>query len=193
MIIDISSYQKINDWAKVKQTVGLEGIYIKACEGINAPDKGLKEKADAALAAGIPFGFYHFATLNNLNVEADAASEANFLYNVTKDFKTGLPLVLDIERNDIKLTPPQVLKYIQTFFSTLAGHGVADIVLYSYTPFLNANLPDTHGLGSHKLWLAAYTPKPILPRGWANIWLWQYTQKGFINGIAGNVDLSKRP
>lgn len=192
MIIDISSYQKVTDWAKVKQTAGLEGIYIKACEGVNAPDSGFKEKAAGCQANQIPFGFYHFATLNKQEIEADATGEANYFFNLTKEFKTGLPLVLDIERNDLNLSPDKVHKYIHAFFNALKHAGAPDYVLYSYAPFLNANLPAGHDLGTVKLWLAAYTPKPIYPKGWNNIWLWQYSSNGFINGITGNIDLNKR-
>lgn len=193
MIIDISSYQKVTDWNKVKATPELEGIYIKACEGVNSPDPGFDSKAREAINRSIPIGFYHFCTLNDADVVSDARKEARYFVNLTKPYKASLPYVLDIEDNKkLNLPKDKVCLYIKTFFDELSLLGIKDSMLYSYTPFLNSNLPKDHGLGHLKLWIAAYTVKPILPVGWDKFYLWQYTSKGFINGITGNVDLNKK-
>lgn len=192
MIIDISKYQSKIDWPKVKTSV--EGVYIKATEGLGYIDPAFKKNVIGASSEDIPIGFYHFASLNSANVIADSAAEARAFYEATKGFKVGLPYVLDIERNDSKLPPAEVLKWIQNFFLTLHALGINDVVLYSYTPFLNKNLPVNHTLGDMKLWIAAYVVgPPVLPRGWKNYWLWQYTGAGTVEGIVGKVDLNKYP
>jgi len=191
MIIDVSSYQGKIDWDKVKATPELGGVYIKASEGVNAPDKDFAARIHEVSAKGLSFGFYHFATLNKQDVVSDAISEATYFMQLVHPYKATLPYALDIESNPAKLPPDKVLLYIKTFFDTLKKAGIEDYCLYSYTPFLNANLPANHDLGPVKLWLASYTPKYVLPRGWQTAWLWQYTQAGFINGIKGNVDISK--
>lgn len=193
MIIDVSKWQGKIDWTKVKSTLGLEGVYIKATEGVGYTDSNFSSNVAGAISTNIPIGVYHFGTLNSQAVAVDAIKEAQYFLSVIKPVKTSLPLVLDIERNDIKLSKDLVLLYINSFFGELKRQGTEEYVLYSYTPFLDENLPENHNLGSIKLWLASYTQKPVYPKGWNSLWLWQYSQKGFINGISGNVDLNKKP
>lgn len=189
MIIDISKWQTTIEWAKVKA----DGVYIKATEGVGYIDPMFKSHVAGANFAKIPIGFYHFASLNSASVLIDSAAEAKAFYEATKGIAVGLPYALDIERNDLKLSPADVLKWIQNFVLTLHLYHINDVVLYSYTPFLNANLPKNHQLSlTLPLWIAAYTERLILPTGWKNAWLWQYTSKGVVAGITGNVDLNKK-
>lgn len=193
MIIDISKYQNHVDWKTVKIKNQIEGVYIKATEGVGYIDPNFKLHVEGTTSENIPIGFYHFATLNSVDVIKDSAAEAKCFYEATKGIVVGLPYVLDIERNDSLLGQVDVLKWIQNFVLTLHVYGINDIVLYSYTPFLNANLPKTHQLSlTLPLWIASYTPTLKLPVGWNKAWLWQYTSKGAIEGIKGNVDLNKK-
>lgn len=192
MIIDVSKWQGKIDWLTVKtKHPEIEGVYIKASEGIGYRDPNLINNAVEATKQGFKVGFYHYATLNNIDVTNDATEEAKYFLTVTKHLTTDLPFVLDIEKNDNKMPPDKILSWIKVFFKELENEGVKDYVLYSYTPFLNSNLPPNHGLGNVPLWIAAYTETLKLPIGWNKEWLWQYTQHGQIEGITGNVDLNK--
>jgi len=188
MIIDISKYQNKIAWQEI---TGVDGVYIKATEGVGYIDQQLKSHEAGALFKNIPIGFYHFATLNSTNIISDSTAEAMAFYEATKGIKTGLPFVLDIEKNVLNLKPELVLQWIENFIKVMAEKGINDVVIYSYSPFLNANLPKGHKLGAYKLWIAAYAPAYQLPNGWNKAWLWQYSQKGVVNGITGNVDVSK--
>lgn len=192
--IDISKWNKVTDWTRVAARVG--AVYIKATEGINYADPDFKTNAVNAEKQDIDKGFYHFATLNNsTNVQADARAEAEDFLKATAPFTARLPYVLDVETNKSALKPAQVVEWIEAFFGRLAESGITDVVLYSYTPFLDKNLPKGHPLGKYRLWLAAYVnlPKPKLPKGWTGYWLWQYSNKGSVDGIRGPVDLNKKP
>lgn len=194
MIIDVSKWQKAVNFLELKNDPQkVTGVYIKATEGVGYVDPFAKANALEAFKNGFQVGYYHFASLNTSAVQPDAVAEANAFINAIKSFgvKPTLPIVLDIEKNDAKLPAATVLAWIKTFFAELQRLGYTDIAIYSYTPFLNANLPLAHGLGAIKLWLAAYTPTPVIPHGWVGYWLWQYTSKGVVKGIGGNVDLNK--
>ena len=39
-----------------------------------------------------------------------------------------------------------------------------------------------------KLWLAQYSSVPLLPAGWTEYFLWQYTDKGTVPGVTPPVD-----
>lgn len=193
-IIDISRHQTVTDWKAVAAAV--EGIFIKATEGQGYVDPKFAKNAQAAQQLGIAKGFYHFASLNNTdNPAGDARAEAADFFNATKPYSVQLPYVLDLETNKSHLTPAQVVEWVEAFFGKLAELGITDVVLYSYTPFLDGNLPANHRLGKYRLWEAAYVnkPKPVLPKGWTTYWLWQYSSKGSIPGIKGNVDLNRWP
>lgn len=193
--IDVSGNNGAIDWSKVAQNpTKIDFAFIKATEGVGFTDSTFLTNAKAAKDNGIKIGYYHFATLNKTDNIADAKSEADYFMSVIKKAPAAdLPLILDIETNKVMLGKAQVQDWIKTFFAEMAAGGYANTALYSYTPFLDANLPANHSLGGIKLWIAAYVnlAKPKLPNGWSNYWIWQYSSKGAITGIKGNVDLNK--
>jgi lysozyme len=189
MFIDVSANNGKIDWTKV---TGVEGVYIKANEGTGYNDPNLLANANGANSAGIPIGYYHFATLNSVECISDSTQEATWFVNsLTNLPKSTLPYALDIETNSIKLGQADVEKWINNFFATLENFGITDYVIYSYTPFLNANLAKGHSIGKYRLWVAAYAPHYLLPNGWSDAWAWQYDNKGQVPGITGNVDCSR--
>lgn len=190
LIIDVSHHNGNIDWSKVVKTV--DSVYIKTTQGIDYVDPMLFVNAKGASAAGLKVGYYHFASLNNSDVVSDAKKEAQwFMANVKKAPKNTLPLVLDIEENKAKLSPDKVLSWISTFLYEIAQLGCTDYMIYSYSPFLNDNLPKVHTLNTIKLWVADYNPPLILPKAWKTAYMWQYSQTGKVDGIIGNVDLNK--
>lgn len=192
MIIDVSKWQGNIIWKQVKAMhPEITGVFIKASEGIGYTDPFLVSNTVEANKVGLQVGFYHFASLNTVNIVADATSEARYFYSLVKNLKCELPYVLDIEKNANNLPPKDVLLWIKSFFKELEVLGIDDYILYSYAPFLNDNLPQDHGLGGTRLWLAAYTAMPKLPKGWNKYYLWQYSSEGIVNGITGKVDLNK--
>lgn len=196
MIIDVSKYQGKIDWQRVRHNNDIAGVYIKATEGVGYTDPNFKNNVIGASSVDLPIGFYHFASLNSLDVIKDSEAEAKYFYNTTRGYATKHPYVLDIEKNALNLKPEEVLKWIQNFVLTLQSCGIKEVVLYSYTPFLNSYLPKDHKLGEVlPLWIAQYSnaTQPNLPNGWKNYWLWQYASDGVVEGITGHVDLNRFP
>lgn len=195
--IDVSHHQGQIKWDEVaKNPQPVEFIFLKASQGTGYTDSEFYSNVKGASSVGIPFGFYHFATLNSENVIKDASDEAAyFLSVINKTLRPALPLVLDIEVEspNVQLDPAQVLSWIKNFFAYLENTGHKNYMLYSGTPFLNYHLPKNNGLGAIPLWLAAYTnkPEPVIPSGWKNYTIWQYSDKGKVDGIKGFCDLNK--
>lgn len=191
--IDVSHHQGNIDWIKVvNSSFKPELAIIKATQGVNYTDPKLLINANGAKVAGLKVGYYHFASLNDRDEVKDAKLEAQwFVKNIKQAPSNDVPLVLDIESNPSKLSRDEVSNWINTFFYELAQLGYTDYILYSYSPFLNENLPSNHTFGSIKLWVADYSAPLILPKGWNKCWLWQYSQTGKIQGITGAVDLNK--
>ena len=193
--IDVSHNNGVIDWAKVaKNPTKVDFAFIKASEGIGYTDPSFIINANEARKNGIKTGYYHFASLNTTDDVADAKAEVNYFLSVIKKAPVSdLPLILDLETNKVALDKAHVLEWINTFFNEMKKAGQNNLALYSYTPFLDSNLPPKHSLGTIRLWLAAYVnaPAPQLPKGWTEYWIWQYSSKGTVAGIKGNVDLNK--
>jgi len=195
---DISHHQGMVDYNKlVANHPPIEFLYIKASQGVGYTDPMLRTNVNAAESIGLKWGVYHFASLNTNNVVPDAKAEAEYFLSIVRVLpKPYLPLVLDIEDekgvHQYNLSKTDVLGWINMFFDTLEQFGHNDYAIYSYTHFLNANLPTKHNLGGIPLWIAQYTTKsePVIPIAWEDWWVWQRTDKGKVNGCLTNIDMN---
>ncbi|MEI6412506.1 MAG: glycoside hydrolase family 25 protein [Bacteroidota bacterium] len=173
---------------------GQKYTFIKTTDGVSYKEPFIqlgRNNAIAAKAAGLKIGYYHFAQPTNLGgLEADAVNEANyFLSTIENGFPApNFPLVLDYEGLGSPISPLESKTWIETFNKVItdAGHS---LILYSYKPFLDQNLPKGHGLGNIPLWIARYPSvfnpniPPKLPNGWNSWAIWQYSAKGTSKGI----------
>jgi lysozyme len=195
--IDVSEFNGVIDWQKVKNA-GIEFAWIRSSLGVNYTDPRFLSNAQGATAAGIRVGLYHFASINNTNVPADATTEAVFFLSKLASVEWELPPILDLEENKIGLSPAQILLWAQVFRNVVETvYPLNKVVLYSYLSFLNTHLP----LGvDMPLWLALYNndANPTLPQGWNSLagparklLAWQWTNKGQVDGITGPVDLNR--
>lgn len=185
-VIDVSHWQNKVDWAKLKKA-GIDGVYIKCTQGLKYSDPVCLAHATSAKANNLKVGYYHFATLTE-----DATGEAMFFLNRLHTLPTSdLIPMLDIEENKSTFSQSQVESWMHLFIETVKS--VKEICgIYSYTSFLDLNLPVTHPFGIVPLWIAQYRNvlSPSLPHGWNTACLWQYTNTGSIEGIPGTYDLS---
>ena len=194
--IDLSHNNGTVDFSKVKAANPANSfVFVKATQGVGYVDPMCSAHATGAVAAGLRLGYYHFASLNNnVNPAQDAISEANWFDKTMKTMpKATLPPVLDIETNKSNLTPLQVQEWISAFMTQMKSLGYPVVIIYSYGPFFNANLPANHPFGSIPLWLAQYTSAaaPKLPIGWNSYLIWQYSGSGKVNGVSTDCDMNK--
>lgn len=188
--IDVSYYQGLNiNWTSVSST-GVQFAYIKASEGQGRKEPNALVQSSGAKKAGLKIGYYHFS-----HIDADSpVDEAIFFDNVLKGLpEADLIPVLDIETNKSGLSPIQVTRWMEGFVQKMNQLGYPEVMIYSYTPFLNQYLvPPSTILAPTKLWIAQYTsaPAPSIPKGYSKYDVWQYSNSGKINGIQGNVDVN---
>ncbi len=187
--IDLSHYQQSSqlNWTAIKAG-GIDFCYLKCTQGLTFADPSCLEHSVKAKSVGIKVGYYHFATLG-----ANAAEQAIYFNNHLETRpKADLLHVLDIETNKTGLSPAEVESWIQVFIDTMKGLG-KDIMIYSYTPFLDSNLPTTHNFGLLPLWIAQYraVASPQLPHGWEHATVWQYSNQAIVSGIVPAVDANK--
>ncbi|MFC7395385.1 GH25 family lysozyme [Scopulibacillus cellulosilyticus] len=171
-------------WEKVRQE-GIDFVFIKATEGHTFVDKMHKEYYKGAVKAGIAAGFYHFARFKN---KMEAKKEAEHFIQTVKAFPADLPHVLDLEV--ASGASRSILSQAALVFLDLVKEKTGqDIMLYTYTIFAKRHLNSL--LKYIPLWIAHYgVDRPGDNGIWERWQVFQYSDKGRINGIQGNVDLN---
>jgi lysozyme len=179
--LDVSHYDQVIDFEKVKAS-GREFVFAK-CTEYNA-DKMYARNRDAARAAGLLFGAYHF-----FHPKRDAKEQAELFIKNAKLENGDLHPVLDWETTDN--IPSNLDRARAKMWLDLieAAYGKAPII-YGGPYFLQAlNLDVT--FSKYPLWVAHYgTSTPMVPDPWRVWTFWQHTDKGEVPGIpADNEDL----
>ena len=175
--IDISHYQKIN-W----KNVNTEFVISKCTESTTFFDPTFDANKTACRTKGIRFGGYHFAR------GTDAIKEANYFVNHYGQVNKEDILALDYE---IKLKDPA--PWCKTFLERVEN-------ITGVKPYIYINSSTATGFNwtpclFYPLWIANYGNNdgtrhkaPKIGR-WDKYAIHQYTSKGKIVGIVGNVDL----
>jgi lysozyme len=178
--IDVSHFQGHVDWPAVK-AAGCAFAFAKATEGTGVTDPYIATNWAGMKAAGLLRGAYHFFRAG----ESAADQAGHFLSTV--QFEAGdLPPVLDIELDD-GVTGEALVGGVQTWLDAVEPAAGATPIIYTNTPFWDANFNDQ--FGAYPLWIAHYGPAPQpLPRGWPDWTLWQYSQSLHIAGVNGPAD-----
>jgi len=185
--LDTSYWQGNNiNWSSVAGE-GYSFVYVKSSEGSTRKEPNAKLQGQGAKDAGLKIGYYHFA-----RPETDSGiQEANFFLSVIQNLPPqDLLPVLDIEENKSGLSPAQLTKWIEDFYTTTKSHGFDKLMLYSYQPFFDQYLLPSPILADTKVWVADYRSTVHVPKGWSAADVWQYSNKGVINGVNGYVDVN---
>ncbi|SFT15132.1 GH25 family lysozyme [Paenibacillus sp. BC26] len=181
--IDVSHHQGVIDWKKVR-AAGVLAAFIKASEGTSFKDDKFATNANAAAAAGIKTGFYHYAHPES----NDAKSEAAHFANTIKGFKSDFPHVLDVEGDAEQLSTSKLTPWCVDWLTEvqrLTGHPT---MLYTGASFAKTEL--TQPLGQWPLWVAHYNvDKPMDNPTWNEWAVFQYSDDGRVDGIGGDVDM----
>lgn len=174
--IDIYEGDNVQDWNAVKNG-GIEVVIQKASQGTSHVDSLLQYRYPKMKSVGLKVGFYHFA-----NNTGDPEAQAQHFLDAINGLQSDTVLWLDIEAEE-SWTKQAAINFVNDFISYVRNKGF-QIGVYTgasfYTDYLAGNIP------SVPLWLASYGKQPSLYPSSAS---WQYSESGFSDGIAGNVDL----
>ena len=189
MGIDISKHNGNIDWNAVKnsgvQYVILRCGYRGSASGVLVEDQKFKRNIQGATAAGLKVGIYFFSQAVN---EVEAVEEASMTLSLIKNYRITYPVYIDVESANGRadgISKAARTSVINAFCQTIRNSG--------YTPGLYANKNwltekiNTGALGGCKIWLAQYVAAPTYAGRYE---MWQYSSRGSIAGIKGNVDLN---
>lgn len=189
--IDVSSWQGEIDWEKVKAT-GIDFVMIR-CGFRNLTneeilvDKTFHYNIKEANRLGIPVGVYFYSTAIN---ELEALEEATFVLNLIKDYDITYPVVYDFELFNDKRTTGVSDRVINNnaikFLDYIRAHGYNGM-LYTNLHAIN-NHWDISKFEGYRIWFAQYIEEATY-EGYYD--MWQYSDRGKVDGIVGNVDLNE--
>lgn len=201
--IDVSAYQGNIDWAKVK-AAGVEFAIIRVGHGWGGTDKAFARNVAGCMSNGIPFGVYYYScawdvqsalreadwVLSRLSDAGTTPANLSFpvfydLENTTRD--TGEPAGIDeYNQYHVIVNPTSTLAAMaKTFCGKIAASGYAPGVYANYwwwSSFLTNSVFD-----GWPRWVAQYAPADGYKGSHV---LWQYSNRGSVDGIAGNVDVN---
>ena len=179
-LIDVSTHQGTIDWEKVKPQI--DGAILRCGYGINIEkqdDAQFKRNADECTRLGIPFGVYLYSYANSVE---KAKSEAAHVLRLIKGYKLSYPVYLDLEENG---TQNGAVERAIVFGDIIEKAG------YWCGVYANLNWWNNHlkGLDRFTKWVAQYYSKCEYTGSGLDIW--QYSSKGKVDGIQGNVDMNE--
>ena len=183
--IDVSHYQGDVWWETVAANSNhkLYFVYLKATEGGTIIDKRYYENIQSAQKYGMKVGSYHFYRPRTPQDE----QLRNFRAQCRPQDQDLIPLV-DIEMTG-GLSNIALQDSLCKFLNLMTKeYGVRPMV-YTYTNFYNKHL--LGAIDDYKLFIAQYNSRePELDDG-RDIFAWQYTGKGRINGVGTYIDKSR--
>ena len=194
-IMDVSRWQGRIDWGRVKASGLVSGVMLKTV----STNRKLSKRKDGLYIdptfernyaeckrLGIPVGVYYYTYAT----DKEMADEELAFFKTALTGKTfELPISVDVEDNKIKKLSTQALTDLAAYALATVEHWGFYALLYVGLNFAQTELyMGGAALKPYDVWLAAYRSKKPEP-GWP-FGLWQYTSKGKIPGVSGDVDLS---
>ena len=189
--VDVSAFQGNIDWKKVKQS-GIEFAIIRLGyrgyeSGKLVEDEYAEKNLKNAKEAGLKIGAYFFSQALNIK-ETD--QEIQFMLKILGDTELDMPIVLDWEipantartRNMDSRTLTDIQRH---FCGQMRDQGFQPMIYFNWHQ--SEHLYVLHELEDYPFWLALYQDRMTYP--W-KVEMWQYTDKGRVPGINGNVDLN---
>lgn len=168
---DVSKWNDGVNFVTMKNA-GASFCFMKATQGTAWYDNYFNAHR-TAIAGVLPFSPYHYLT------NADGVTQANNFCNVVGDNYGALPPVVDVELASVASSI--VKAYCQRVYALLGMYPM--IYTSSYFWSLVTGATDKAWVSSHcQLWVAHWgTDSPILPSGWTNYSVHQYSADG--NGL----------
>ena len=189
--IDVSGHSGVIDWKRVSDA-GVEFAIIRAgyrgsVTGCLVEDPYFQENMRGAAANGISVGVYFSTQAVN---EVEAVEEASAALELIREYSLDYPVFIDAEGVGIDgradgLDADARALVCEAFCRTVENEGYDAGVYgsrYWYTSRMRMD-----GLQDYYIWLAEYRS---IPRYDGYYHMWQYTSKGTVDGIPGNVNMS---
>ena len=182
-LIDVSVHQGQIDWGKVKNHI--DGAIIRCGYGsdyTDQDDKRFVQNVEACIKHGIPFGVYLYSYAKTIE---QSKSEASHVLRLIEPYKGELsyPVYYDLEEAG---TEKGAVERAKVFGDIIESKGYW-CGIYANQYWWQTYLKN--GLDRYTKWVAKYSNEK--PSGISGTYdIWQYSSKGYVPGIEGNVDMN---
>lgn len=198
--IDVSKWQGKIDWKKVKDS-GIEFAFIRIGyrgeNGIVYKDDNADYNIQQAQKAGVLVGVYFFSTAVS---ETEAKEEAEWTLKAIEGYQISYPVVYDCEgyknftSRMFDLSATERTAHAMTFLETIKQAGYDAMFYGALNEIEDAACWNIEKIEKrYKIWVAQYSeevyPEKDIPDYQGKASAWQYTNKGHVNGVSGNVDM----
>ena len=195
--IDVSAWQGYVDWSKVKQSdvdFAMLRILSGTMDNLTIDSQFYNNIANAS-NNGISVGVYRYGYAESVD---EARREAQMVVNALKSsgYDISYPVAYDVE--DIETQGPENLSkteltnIIKAFKQVIESNGY-QFMIYANKNWLE-NIIDMKQFSQEDVWIAQYRDyTPDLGyqySGPGNVTIWQYSSRGSVQGISGNVDMN---
>ena len=181
--IDVSVHNGNIDWQKVKNA-GIDFAILRAGYGrlASQKDERFEQNYAGAKAAGIPVGAYWYSYAMS---EDEARLEADVFLSIIKGKQFEMPVYFDLEeKKQFDLGKEKVSAIMRAFLERVEAAGYF-VGLYGSASSLTTHTADDIK-SRYTIWLAHWVNQTNYSGAYG---IWQYSEKGRVDGISGNVDL----
>ena len=184
--IDVSHYQGRIDWRAVAKSKEVGYVYIKATESNYMVDDTYEYNLAEARRNGIKAGSYHF-----FRPGVSAAGQFAIFKRIIDKRKQDLLPLIDVEVTG-GVSMSTFHSRLQEFLKLVTEEYGRRPVIYTGRNFYNKYFAEYDFYKPYLFMIAMYNTdeQPELINGEDYV-IWQYSSKGRINGIRGDVDQSR--
>lgn len=182
---------------KAVRNAGYPQVYLRAGYGKNNVDQKYIVNAEACRNLNIPVMIYWFSYALNTFM---SDMEAEYAIAQARKYWTKCPIGYDLEYDTVRYAATKGIKIDKTLATDMAIAFLKKVSQEGYLPviYLNKDYKENyfdmarirHEVKDVKIWYARYNVT-ISSEELADTDVWQYTSKGKINGVSGNVDINK--
>ena len=183
--IDVSVHNGNIDWNRVKNA-GIAFAILRAGYGRVASQKDAKFEQNyaGAKAAGVPVGAYWYSYATTPD---EARLEAEVCVSILRGKQFEYPIWFDLEeRSALNTGKANCSAMIRAFCEVLEKNGYW-VGLYTSRSVLGTHIEDDIKT-RYAIWAAEWNSKLNYSGA---VGMWQYSDKGRVDGISGNVDLDE--
>lgn len=190
--IDVAKYQGNINWAKVANT-GIKFAILKVTQKNNSIEPSFAANYNGCITNNLYIGGYRYVYAKTIR---EAEAEANALVKVIGDRKLNMGVWLDMEDASIRGIGKGMLTNIIRTEAAILQQAGFNVGIYCNKYWYDSVLDSKSLKEDYPFWIARY-PKidtgkynpnsTLAPRSWAVAW--QYSSKGKVDGIVGNVDM----
>jgi GH25 family lysozyme M1 (1,4-beta-N-acetylmuramidase) len=195
VVIDISSHNGVVDWNAVKNSGKVDAVILRLGYGIGYMDTTFLTNVKELNRLGIPYSVYLFSYAEN---GSEATKEGQFVVNTIKNNSVNISsnlfsIYYDLEdwtisstgESSYGISQESYRNIILSFKNVVESNLAIKARVYASKNYILTRFPTD--VQSYATWVAEWNSSISYTGPYEG---WQYTSKGSVPGITGNVDMS---